>query len=510
MNIVKQLRPEHKPTAIQSCVNELQTIVLSAAREGKPVHELERDLFAGILRLGYHLQEQFFELLGDGDQGECLEVEPGRCVKRLPGHHVRGYQSVFGEYQLPRVVYGRREGQRIECVPLDTRLGLPPSKFSYLLQEWDQALAVETPFGQVNEVLLRMLGLKQSVASLEAMNRAMAAPVESFWDVQPPPPVEAEGHYLVVSGDGKGVPMRKPATEPSIMGHDLQQGPKPEGKKMAVVGAVYSIEAYPRTPEQVLANLFREPSEAVADSDSPRPKPLAKAVRASLSRGEGESARRASPEIFDWLGAQVQGRDPDQQQPLVVLMDGQTSLWDEAERVFGQRGGIEILDLLHVTSRLWKALPLFYNQRDQTAMHALKLWMLLVLTGRVEWLLIWFEYLVEQTGLSPAKRQELDKITHYLRHNQHRMRYDQYLAQGLPIASGVIEGACRHVVKDRLERAGMRWTVPGAQALLNLRCVALNGQWDEFTQYRIQRETERLYPYAPVIGQAEWPLQIAA
>ena len=65
----------------------------------------------------------------------------------------------------------------------------------------------------------------------------------------------------------------------------------------------------------------------------------------------------------------------------------------------------------------------------------------------------------------------------------------------IEIASGVIEGACRHVVKDRLERTGMHWTIPGAQAMLKLRCVALNGQWDEFTQlFRIQRETERLYP----------------
>ena len=90
------------------------------------------------------------------------------------------------------------------------------------------------------------------------------------------------------------------------------------------------------------------------------------------------------------------------------------------------------------------------------------------------------------------------------------MRYDEYLAAGYPIASGVIEGACRHFVKDRMERAGMRWTIVGAQAMLDLRSVALNGDWDGSAQYRIQRETKRLYPHVEVIGTVDWPLPFAA
>ncbi len=84
------------------------------------------------------------------------------------------------------------------------------------------------------------------------------------------------------------------------------------------------------------------------------------------------------------------------------------------------------------------------------------------------------------------------------------MRYDQYLARGYPIASGVIEGACRNVVKDRLERTGMNWTIPGAQAMLELRCIHLTEQWDAFNEFRIARETQRLYPYRDTLKTLSW------
>ena len=112
--------------------------------------------------------------------------------------------------------------------------------------------------------------------------------------------------------------------------------------------------------------------------------------------------------------------------------------------------------------------------------------------------------------LSPSKKKTLETICTFFQNNQHRMRYNQYLAAGYPIASGVIEGACRHFVKDRMERAGMHWTVEGAQAMLSLRSVALNGDWEAFTQDRIQHETQRLYPHAEAIGIVEWPLPLVA
>ncbi len=84
------------------------------------------------------------------------------------------------------------------------------------------------------------------------------------------------------------------------------------------------------------------------------------------------------------------------------------------------------------------------------------------------------------------------------------MRYDEYLAAGYPIASGVIEGACRHLVRDRLERTGMNWCIPGAQSMLNLRCIYLTDEWEPFMAFRIAEETKRLYPYRSTLQPLPW------
>ena len=187
------------------------------------------------------MQGQFFALVGDGDQGETVTLAEGHVVRRLPTLDRRPYQSVFGLFELDRVVYGTREGQQIQFVPLDARLGLPAGKFSYLLQDWDQALVVENPYQQVNHVLSRILGVEQSVASLEQTTHTLATAVDAFRATQPPAPVAAAPQIIVLSGDGKGVPLRKPATAPPIQAHDHQRGPKPDRKKMALVGAVYQL-----------------------------------------------------------------------------------------------------------------------------------------------------------------------------------------------------------------------------------------------------------------------------
>jgi hypothetical protein len=108
--------------------------------------------------------------------------------------------------------------------------------------------------------------------------------------------------------------------------------------------------------------------------------------------------------------------------------------------------------------------------------------------------------------LGATKRKRLETICGYFQKNASRMHYEEYLAKGYPIASGVIEGACRHSVKDRMERAGMHWTLLGAQAMLYVRSEYLNGDWTGFHKYRIQGETERLYPRRERLDEIPWPV----
>lgn len=323
---------------------EIKSYVMTAACEGRPAHEVELGLWRQVLAMGHQALGLFFALQGTGDVGDTLTLSDGRSVRRLEGLHERTYQSVFGSFTLRnectserRTGYGSREGQKIDCVPLDTRLQLPESEFSYLLQDWDQALAVENPYNKVNDVLEKILGVSQSVDSLERMNRQMAEAVSPFQESQPVPPQEEEGAILVISADGKGVPIRQKRDVPAIVDHDRKQrmyirarGPKPGRKKQAVVGAAYTIDPYPRTPQDIVEALFRQPHQGVPETSPARPVPQHKHVRARLSR-QGDEEEKATQAIFTWLGKEATVRNPAGDKPLVVLLDGQKSLWRASE-----------------------------------------------------------------------------------------------------------------------------------------------------------------------------------
>lgn len=305
------------------------------------------------------------------------------------------------------------------------------------------------------------------------------------------------------SGDGKGVVIRgaredTPEGEPSAEGSDAPS----DGKKMALIGAVYTIAPYVRTPQQVLEALLSR-----ADSASrrpPRPKALHKYVRASFARDAQDKMAPSYRCIFSWLDEQQRQRNRTGQQPVIVLMDGQLSLWNAAARAFQGTETVEILDLMHALGYLWDAAELFHPSQTQgPCPDALKQQRLLFVKHQLQRLLNGQVHTVirslnaRRAGLSPARRKTLDDIVGYFRNNAPRMNYDQYLEAGYPIASGVIEGACRHVVCDRMERSGMRWVVPGAKAMLGLRCIGINQDWDEFMRFHVQRETQRLYSVQP-------------
>ena len=195
-------------TAVQKQVNVLIEMVEAGVRSGEAAHTMERSLFQQMLKLGHVLLDLYFELQGDGDLGATLPTADGREVRRLEEPRTRCYLSVFGEHELTRYVYGSREGQRIEYIPLDDRLQLPEAKYSYLVQDWSQSLAVEMSYSQVRQVLNNMLNLDIGVSSLERMTNDFAGDAEIYWDHSPAVP-STKGTFIVATADGKGVHIRK-------------------------------------------------------------------------------------------------------------------------------------------------------------------------------------------------------------------------------------------------------------------------------------------------------------
>jgi hypothetical protein len=472
---------------------DLKQAVLRAARETQPLHEVEKAIWEQLLRLGREALIQVLALLGNGDQGEAVELPDGRRLQRLPREHVRRYVSIFGEFRLSRTAYGSREGQKMEFVPLDNRLQLPASGFSYLLQDWDQSLCVEQAFGQARTAVQRLLGLTQSVDSLEHMNQQMAQPATAFLLSRPQP--EDEGGLVVASADQKGVVLRRSADDPAPKAHRTK-GDKASRKRMATVAAVYTVDRYRRTPEEVVAALFRDAPEPALG----RPKPQHKEVWASLPPDDvpGSGIERA----FAWMVGELylRGRAKDKGKPLVFLSDGQEALW-EARQAWLPERAVDILDLLHVTPRLWQAAHAFAAEGSRQAEALVRDWLLRVLQGKAAGVVRGLRERGTKRGLAGAKKRTLATVCAYLEANLGRMRYAEYLAAGYPIATGVVEGACRHLVKDRLERAGMHWTIAGAQAMLDVRSIYVSGLWDEYQKYHIAAEVERLYPYRSLVEQ---------
>jgi hypothetical protein len=503
--------PADKAAALAACCASLRDFVLTAARDGSTFHHFEQNLWHLLLELGRAATGQFLDRQGSGDLGPELILPDGQHLLRLDQLHNRPLTCLFGTFTLQRTCYGTREGQKIDFVPLDTRLQLPAGKSSYLLQDFNGLLDTEQPFAQVAVALGRILNLKQYDDALQRQCQHMAEQVEPYRDTQEAPPWQEEGAILVQTADAKGVPMRRSADAPPIQSHAHKRGPKTGRKKQAIVGAVYSVDPLVRTPRDIVDALFRAP-----DADKPehekRPPPCFKRVMARLNEYTDEQGRAhdGMAEVFAWMAEELDGRNPLHDKVIINLMDGDERFPEERKRHVVNGVQVDILDLLHVTPRLWKVAGLFAQQDSKEAEQQVRTWVLKILRGQVQAVLRDMRAKGEEAGLSGTKKKELDKACQYMWKRRKQMRYQEYLKAGYPIASGVIEGACRHYVKDRMERTGMSWKQPGAQAMLELRSVALNGTWDDFQAFYRQRECEALYPHRHLLETIPWPLAQAA
>ena len=270
MEIMTNKSAIHNMFELDELQNNLKNYLQQAATRGAPIHEVEKNIFSTVLEMGKQAMSYFFKSQGNGDVGEKLILEKGQEVKRLD-KGIRYYQSIFGEFKLERYRYGLREGQKIACIPLDERLELPESDYGFLLQEWSQMMAVEIPFKTTAIFLEKVFPIKVPVDSLEKINRMQAADVSTFRSNKKIA-IEEEESILVSSADGKGVPIRHKKDQTRIEEHKRKKGPKPDRKRMAVVGAVYSVGPFIRTPEQVVEALFLDPEKTSRESMPKRPK----------------------------------------------------------------------------------------------------------------------------------------------------------------------------------------------------------------------------------------------
>jgi hypothetical protein len=463
-----------------------------AADRRQPIHQVEETVFRELLVIGRWMLRAFVDMAGTGDVGPTLTVagaspsDPDQELPRREQLQKRPYLSLFGEITIERTCYGH---DRVEAAPLDAQLHLPQRQYSYLLQQWLGAFVVDDAHAEAVRKLGTILGLEITVKASEDLNREQASDVEVFQDRLPVPEAAEEGPLLVVTADCKGVPLVRAALPPDTatspplpaVAHPRRgKGEKANQKKMAAVGAVYTIEPFVRKADDVIDEVMRKKAR------ERRPDPRHKRVRAELLVGKVA--------LFLWLADEVIRRNPRGSKPVIFLSDGERALHDRQGEYLPENT-ICILDLFHVLERLWKVAWCLYDEKTQK--HEAHQWveerLKRLLEGKVDAVIRGMRYQATQRDLKGAKRKTVRDAADYFERNRDRMKYDAYLAAGYPIGSGVAEGACRHLVKDRMERTGMRWLPSGAQAMLGLRATYLNGEWNAFWTFHVVQEDLRLY-----------------
>ena len=370
---------------------------------------------------------------------------------------------------------------------------MPSSDTSYLLQKWSGAQFVKESYSESRITLASILGFAPSVNCLEDMAATASAHAEVYFDRQPAVEPAAQSEILVATSDGKGVPIRKADAPRKKSGDEasprkrLKKGQKNGQKRMACVGGVYSVAPFRRTVEEVLDEILRK------EKQQQRPQPQNKHLRAILTREVDGEEINAKDVIFDWRAQELQERDPHEQRTVVAVMDGETKLRDLQERKL--RRAVGILDIWHVTEYLWELAHCFYRDGSEEAEAFVETYLRKLLEGKVNRVIGGIRQMATKRDLSLSKWDKVEDCLTYFAARADYMKYDEYLAAGYPIGSGVVEGACRHLVKDRMEQAGMRWRIAGAQAILSLRAIYVNDDWEAFHADRIQTEQRTLYPY---------------
>jgi hypothetical protein len=441
--------------------------------QGHDAYRVEIKVFRDILAMALYLMAAWFMKKLGGNVGRAIVTDAGEEVPR-EALKSRRYVTIFGELEVWRWFYHRDGSPGI--FPLDRETNLPESTYSYFVQD----LLGERVTGETYEKAMahfeKLFGFRPPKHTLEAMAPAAAVDADAYYESLGIPPPQTEGEVLVMAIDGKGVPLVK--EEPAEHKVRLGRGEKLSRKKEAVVSAVYTIAPQPRSADEVL----RE----VCDKETPpkRPKPQNKRVRATLDGKEN---------AITWARADAERRDPDHRKPRVCLMDGSVGLWTLALVILA--GAKFVLDFFHVSEHLWKVAYVFYPENSPQAKAFVRHHLRMLLEGKVGYVIGALRQMLTKHAktLNAAQRKILQTTINYYDRNRPYMRYDECLAAGYPIGSGAVEGACRHLVKDRMEGSGMRWTVPGAEAVLKLRAVHINGDWDPFWQFHMQQEARRRF-----------------
>jgi hypothetical protein len=411
---------------------------------------------------------------------EVVDQDGVRLVARRTAR--RTLRSLLGPVVVTRSLYqGQgREGR----APADAGLRLCEDSYSMGVRRAVAQLCVQDAYAPAVATLEQLAGAHVPQRQAEELVQRAAEDVRLFYCVRIPDPVP-DAALLVLSFDAAGIAMRTESLRPTTREKaesspadpsfppKLKTGQKPNRKRMAQVAAVYAIEPFVRSTDDILGELQSLTPTPNDNARPRRPRPVNKRVFASIARSAADVINEGFREGL--------ARDPRRERRWVVLVDGNGDQIRAVRRA-AERAGVAVTivaDLIHLIEYLWRASYCFHAAGSDAA----RQWVV----QRVRALLDGADPRQVAAGMRRSAtrrkikdRQAVDRCAQYMHGLAPYMLYGAALRDGLPIATGVIEGACRHLIRRRLDIGGARWSTEGAEAILLLRAVVSSGDFDDY------------------------------
>ncbi|MDA8356229.1 MAG: ISKra4 family transposase [Actinomycetota bacterium] len=451
--------------------NELETRLAACGRE------LLRQLFQDHLDLRASRERRVDVVIdAQGVAHHAIETD-----------HRRGLATIVGEVSVTRLAYRAKGAENLHLQ--DASLNLPAERHSHGLRELAAIEATRGSYEEAQAAITRSTGVEIGKRQVEDLARRAAVDVESFYDEKRRTSF-SETDVLVISADGKGIVMRPDALRPATrkaaradkhkLKTRLSKGEQRNSKRMAELAVVYDAAPVPRTPSDVLAR---------SDEGGKQPAPVA--TGKWLTASVVDSAKEVIAEAFE----EAERRDPGHLRPWVCLVDGAKHQIDVIRAEARHRGAevTVVCDFIHVLEYLWGAVWCFFAEGDPAAEDWVAEKGLAVLSGKAGLVAGAIARKATALRLDKPRRKKADECARYLKNKRPYLDYPKALAEGWPIATGVIEGACRHLVRDRFDITGARWSLEGAEAMLKLRAVRANGDWAEYWHHHLAAEHSRVH-----------------
>jgi hypothetical protein len=487
---VMSIEPEFTFASARAHAAEVEGILSGAEMIRKPHSDVEEMLVTQGREWARLMYDEHLRMRGALEQRTSVVGADG-VARRSARDSERQLESMLGRVTVPRLAY-QAEGSP-DLHPMDASLNLPREMFSHGIRRIVAKEAAHASFDEVVEIVHDFTGSTIAKRQVEELAIRAAQDFDAFYE-QRAAQRDPSDDLLIISTDGKGIVMRhedlregtRRAAEKSgrKLETRLTPGEKSNRKRMAQVATVYSIAPFPRTAADIL-HTIRDPKEV----ETRRPRPSDKRVWASVEK----QPRAVIREAFD----EALRRDPDKRRRWIVLVDGEPKQL-RSVKAEARRAGVSVtilVDLVHVLEYVWGAARALFGESNVRAEKWVADRLLALLTGHsggdlartIRW------WAARQKDPTDAATRAIDKACDYLadRTRTRLLGYKNALRDGLPVATGVIEGACRYLVKDRMDRTGARWSLTGAEAVLRLRAVRASGDFDAYWQFHLARDHER-------------------